>query len=70
MLSPRQRQILGLIAQGCSNQAVAKMLGVSLKSVENQINLLYQTIGVDGVGPEYNPRVQAVRIFLRESRNV
>lgn len=63
-MSPRQQQILALIVQGYSNRAISKELAISLKSVENQINLLYQAIGIDAAESTSNPRVLAVRAFL------
>lgn len=65
-LTPRQRQILGLIAQGYSNAAIAQRLHLAEKSVQNQINLLYQQLGIDSQDPTLHPRVQAVLAYLRE----
>lgn len=67
-LTARQYQILGLIAQGLGNAAIAATLGLAEKSVENQINLLYQQCGIEGRGVGMHPRVQATLLYLRESR--
>ena len=67
-LTARQYQILGLIAQGLGNAAIAETLGLAEKSVENQINLLYQQCGVEGRGTGMHPRVHATLLYLRESR--
>ena len=46
-LTPRQREILGLVAQGYTNAAISEKLVVATKTVEKQLNLLYQELGVD-----------------------
>ena len=68
-LTPRQREVLGLIAQGLSNSAIAQQLTLSEKSVENQINLVYQNLGIQRTGSGSNhPRVLAVLRYLHDSR--
>jgi DNA-binding NarL/FixJ family response regulator len=67
-LTPRQREILSLIAQGFSNPAIADRLAIADGTVENQVTQIYQELGL-GVGPPaFNPRVLAVLLYLRESR--
>ncbi|MBV9119068.1 MAG: response regulator transcription factor [Chloroflexi bacterium] len=68
-LTPRQYEILELIAQGFSNAAIAERLVLAEKSVENQINLLYQQLAIDRSTQAVQPRVKAVLIYLEESRN-
>ncbi len=65
-LTPRQREILGLIAQGHTNTAIAETLVLSEKSVENQVNLIYQNLGLDRSDSSIQPRVTAVLIYLEE----
>jgi DNA-binding NarL/FixJ family response regulator len=67
-LTPRQREILALIAQGHTNAAIAERLVLAEKSVENQINLLYQQLEIDRRDPSIQPRVSAVLAYLGESR--
>ncbi|MGH2457312.1 MAG: response regulator [Chloroflexota bacterium] len=67
-LTPRQQEILALIAQGFTNAAIAQQLTLSEKSVENQINLLYQQLEVDRGHGALHPRVKAVLTYLNESR--
>jgi DNA-binding NarL/FixJ family response regulator len=45
-LSTRQRDILELLQQGCSNQDIALRLGLSTKTVENHLTRLYRQLGV------------------------
>lgn len=63
-LSPRQWQILALMADGYSNQAIADQLNLAEKSVENHINTLYQLLHIDRTNSAVNSRVQAVRYYL------
>jgi DNA-binding NarL/FixJ family response regulator len=63
-LTPRQREILALIAQGLTNRAIAGRLILAEKSVENQINAIYQQLGIDREDTSVQPRVKAVLIYL------
>ncbi|WP_278184753.1 LuxR C-terminal-related transcriptional regulator [Arthrobacter sp. S39] len=47
-LTPREAQVLHLIAGGESNQSIAAGLGLSVRTVERHISNLYLKIGVDG----------------------
>ena len=67
-LSPRQREMLELLAQGLTNTAIAERMVLSDKSVENGITRLYQDLEIDRDDPRVQPRVQAVLLYLRESR--
>lgn len=67
-LTPRQREILALIAQGHANAAIAERLGIAVKTVENQINALYAEMGIDTADQSIQPRVSAVLAYLREFR--
>jgi DNA-binding NarL/FixJ family response regulator len=66
-LTPRQREIVALIAQGFTNATIAERLGLAEKSVENQTSLLYQHLEVDHADAAVHPRVSAVLTYLRES---
>ncbi len=69
-LTPRQREILGLVAQGLTNAAIAEQLVLAEKSVENQLTAIYAEIGLDrgALDASVHPRVSAVLAYLRESR--
>ncbi|MCD6640230.1 MAG: response regulator transcription factor [Nocardioides sp.] len=45
-LSPRERELLTLVAQGHSNEEVAEMMSVSVNSVKSYIRSAYRKIGV------------------------
>jgi len=66
-LTERQREILELIAQGFSNNAIAEALWLSPKTVENHINVLYQELGLRREAA-YMPRVMAVLMYLDQTR--
>ncbi|MFI9154612.1 LuxR C-terminal-related transcriptional regulator [Streptomyces sp. NPDC053367] len=40
-VSVRQRQILSLIAEGCSDKEIARRLGVSARTVDSHLQRLY-----------------------------
>ena len=68
-LTERQQEILRLISQGLTNSAIARRLSLAEKSVENQINLIYQGLGIDRETSSLQPRVKAVLIFLEETQH-
>lgn len=68
-LTPRQAEILALIAQGFSNAAIAQTLVLAPKSVENHINQLYQQLEIDTSDPHTQPRVTAVLKYVTEAQH-
>jgi DNA-binding NarL/FixJ family response regulator len=66
-LTPRQMEVLELIAQGYNNAAIAERLSLSEKSVETYINVIYQELHVSHEA-EVHSRVKATLIYLQESR--
>ncbi|MBV9322890.1 MAG: response regulator transcription factor [Chloroflexi bacterium] len=68
-LTPRQLEILGLVAQGLSNAAIGERLVLAEKSVENQLTSIYGELGIDRrASAEVHPRVSAVLAYLHDSR--
>ncbi len=45
-LTPREREVLGLVARGLSNRAIAERLSLSEKTVRNHVERTYTKIGV------------------------
>ena len=45
-LTPRERQILDELARGSSNQEIANLLGLSLKTVRNNVSSIYTKLQV------------------------
>lgn len=65
-LTPRQQDVLRLLAQGLSNAAIARQLALEERSIESYINIIYQHLGLSGE-PEINMRVKATLAFLKSS---
>ena len=65
-LTPRQQQVLELIAQGYNNTGIAQSLALTEKSVETYINSIYQVLQVSG-GQGVHSRVKATLIYLQDS---
>jgi DNA-binding NarL/FixJ family response regulator len=62
-LTERERQVLALIAEGKSNQAIAATLFVSEASVEKHITAIFQKLGLEP-DESGNRRVQAALVHL------
>ncbi|GHG94409.1 response regulator [Streptomyces lanatus] len=58
-LTPRERDVLGLMAQGCTNAAIAQRLYVSQSAVEKHTNAIFDKLGLTGT-TGYSRRVLAV----------
>jgi DNA-binding NarL/FixJ family response regulator len=58
-LSNREREVLKLIAEGCSNQEIAEKLYLSLGTVKSYVRMILNKLSVDD-------RVQAAAIAVRE----
>jgi len=65
-LSPRQREVLALIAQGLTNAGIAEQLTLSTRSVDAHVNAIYAELGIQSAGSR-NPRVAAVRAYLADT---
>jgi DNA-binding NarL/FixJ family response regulator/class 3 adenylate cyclase len=63
-LTPREREVLGLMAEGRSNQAIGEVLFITPRSVEKHISNIFSKLGLPPA-PEDHRRVLAVLAFLR-----
>jgi serine/threonine-protein kinase len=64
-LSEREHEVLGLMAEGRSNQAIAEQLWMSPKTVETHVSNIFVKLGLLPA-PEDHRRVLAVLAYLRE----
>lgn len=62
-LTPREREILALMAEGRSNQGISRALWLSPKTVETHIRGAFAKLGISDA-PEDNRRVLAVLAYL------
>ena len=62
-LTPREREILGEMAQGKSNAAIAATLILSERAVEKHINSIFSKLHLTEE-PDVNRRVKAVLVYL------
>jgi DNA-binding NarL/FixJ family response regulator len=62
-LTPREREVLALMAEGRTNTAVAKQLVVSDGAVEKHVSNIFQKLGL-GQSPEDHRRVLAVLTYV------
>lgn len=62
-LTPREREVLGLMAEGRTNSAVAKQLVVSDGAVEKHVSNIFLKLGL-AQSPEDHRRVLAVLTYL------
>jgi DNA-binding NarL/FixJ family response regulator len=62
-LTPREHDILGLIAEGCSNSAIADRFGISKRGVERHINAIFGKLDL-GESEDVSRRVRAALLFL------
>jgi DNA-binding NarL/FixJ family response regulator len=63
-LTPREREILGLMAEGRSNQGIADVLVITLRAVERHVSTIFGKLGLPSTGTE-SRRVLAVLLYLR-----
>jgi len=64
--TPKQLEVLRLMAMGYTNDFIAQYLGASLSSVERWVMQIFRALGLDSKG-SINPRVEAVRRFIAAS---
>jgi DNA-binding NarL/FixJ family response regulator len=62
-LTPREFEILGLIAQGRSNRWIASKLTITKRAVERHINAIFLKLDL-GEPEDVNRRVQAALLYL------
>ena len=63
-LTPREREVLELMADGSSNQGIASSLVITVRAVEKYVSSIFGKLGLPSSGSE-SRRVLAVLTFLR-----
>ena len=64
-LTPREREVLELMAEGRSNQAIADRMFVTLRAVEKHVTSIFSKLGLPASTDDHR-RVLAVLMFLRD----
>ena len=63
-LTPRERQVLELMASGTSNQGIADKLVITLRAAEKYVSSIFDKLGIASTRNE-SRRVLAVLLYLR-----
>jgi DNA-binding NarL/FixJ family response regulator len=63
-LTPREREVLELMASGSSNQGIADTLVITVRAVEKYVSSIFGKLGLPSTGTE-SRRVLAVLLYLR-----
>jgi DNA-binding NarL/FixJ family response regulator len=66
-LTPREREVVALMAEGRSNQGIADQLIVTVAAVERHVTSIFSKLGLRGA-PEDHRRVLAVLQYLERTR--
>jgi DNA-binding NarL/FixJ family response regulator len=64
LLTPREREVLELMATGSSNQGIADALVITLRAVEKYVSSIFSKLGLPSSASE-SRRVLAVLLYLR-----
>jgi len=65
-LTDREKSVLGLMAEGRSNESIASELRISPKTLESHIGTIYSKLGLEPEGSHHR-RVLAVLSYLRST---
>jgi DNA-binding NarL/FixJ family response regulator len=63
-LTPRERQVLELMAEGSSNHGIAERLVITVGAVEKYVSSIFEKLGLPSTGSE-SRRVLAVLMYLQ-----
>jgi DNA-binding NarL/FixJ family response regulator len=63
-LTPREQEILSFIAGGYTNDAIADVLGIDMRTVRHHINSIYSKLKTDSCVQKKHPRVSAARFYM------
>jgi DNA-binding NarL/FixJ family response regulator len=63
-LSPRERVVLELVAEGRSNRAISERLEITQGAVQKHVSLIFNKLGLPA-GEDDDRRILAVLAYLR-----
>jgi DNA-binding NarL/FixJ family response regulator len=62
-LTPREREVLQMIAEGLTNQAIADRTGITLRSAEKHVSSIFAKLGLPDSGSEHRRVLAAIRFL-------
>jgi DNA-binding NarL/FixJ family response regulator len=62
-LTPRERELLALLAAGHSNRGIAEAMSITRRAVERHVSAIFAKLGLDG-SEQVNRRVAATLMYL------
>jgi DNA-binding NarL/FixJ family response regulator len=63
-LSPREREVLALVAEGRSNKAIADRLGITHAAIQKHVSTIFNKLGLPA-GEDDDRRILAVLAYVR-----
>ena len=69
-LTPRELEILNLLAKGGTNLAIAGALYIDVKTVEHHLNSMYGKLKAENDTNDKHMRVTAARLYLQEVEGI
>jgi DNA-binding NarL/FixJ family response regulator len=63
-LSPREREVLALVAEGRSNKAIGERLTITQAAVQKHVSTIFNRLGLPA-GEDDDRRILAVLAYLR-----
>ena len=70
LLTPREREILELMAAGNSNQGIADKLVITLRAVEKHVSSIFGKLDLPSTGSESRRVLAVLRWLQREESDV
>ena len=62
-LSPKQFELLKMVAQGLTNQEMATRLGISASAIEQRLSVIFKQLQIGEIAG-VSPRAEAMRLFI------